>query len=122
MEILPFHGVPAQVLGTLQAVSAVVRLPDRGIQMRKTLSALGLAVFLTLAPAAAATADAPVAAVSQSQVTPAPQPEKAEGGGNAGLWGLLGLAGLLGFMGLRKNNRQHERGDAHTRTTHQPRP
>ncbi|TDD24498.1 WGxxGxxG family protein [Nonomuraea diastatica] len=68
--------------------------------MRKTLTGLGLAFFLTLVPAAA-TADAPVAPVAQSQVTPAPQQER-DGGGNAGLWGLLGLLGLLGLAGMRK--------------------
>ncbi|GAA2885002.1 WGxxGxxG family protein [Nonomuraea rubra] len=71
--------------------------------MRKTLTGLGLAFFLTLAPAAAATADTPVEPVAQSQVTPAPQDNtRDEGGGNAGLWGLLGLLGLLGFAGMRK--------------------
>ncbi|MEU8362844.1 WGxxGxxG family protein [Nonomuraea sp. NPDC048882] len=71
--------------------------------MRKTLTGLGLAFFLTLAPAAVATADSPVAPVAQSQVTPAPQDDRRdEGGGNAGLWGLLGLLGLLGFAGMRK--------------------
>ncbi|MEV5504458.1 hypothetical protein AB0M50_54545, partial [Nonomuraea fuscirosea] len=55
--------------------------------MRKTLTGLGLAFFLTLAPAAVATADSPVAPVAQSQVTPAPQDDRRdEGGGNAGLW------------------------------------
>ncbi|MEV0998963.1 WGxxGxxG family protein [Nonomuraea sp. NPDC050202] len=71
--------------------------------MRKTLTGLGLAFFLTLAPAAAATADTPVEPVAQSQVTPAPQDNnRDEGGGNAGLWGLLGLLGLLGLAGMRK--------------------
>ncbi|NBE92702.1 hypothetical protein FE391_09750 [Nonomuraea sp. KC401] len=69
--------------------------------MRKTLTGLGLAFFLTLVPAAAATADTPVDTVAQSQVTPAPQQER-DGGGNAGLWGLLGLLGLLGLAGMRK--------------------
>jgi MYXO-CTERM domain-containing protein len=73
-------------------------------KMRKTLTGLGLAFFLTLVPAAAATAnDQPVAPVAQSQVTPAPNDNRSdEGGGNAGLWGLLGLLGLLGFAGMRK--------------------
>jgi MYXO-CTERM domain-containing protein len=88
--------------------------------MRKTLSALGLAAFLTLVPAAVATAEAPVAAVSQSQVTPAPQ-QSDDGGGNSGLWGLLGLLGLLGLAGMRKMGRGDHL-DTHTRTTHQPRP
>ncbi|SEH02028.1 MYXO-CTERM domain-containing protein [Nonomuraea solani] len=71
--------------------------------MRKTLTGLGLAFFLTLVPAAAASADTPVAPVGQSQVTPAPQNEmRDEGGGNAGMWGLLGLLGLLGLAGMRK--------------------
>ncbi|GAA3715072.1 hypothetical protein GCM10022224_095960 [Nonomuraea antimicrobica] len=72
--------------------------------MRKTLTGLGLAFFLTLVPAATATADTPVAPVAQSQVTPAPQQNETrhDGGGNAGLWGLLGLLGLLGFAGMRK--------------------
>ncbi|AQZ61636.1 unnamed protein product [[Actinomadura] parvosata subsp. kistnae] len=71
--------------------------------MRKTLTGLGLAFFLTLAPAAAATADTPVQPVAQSQVTPAPQDNnRDDGGGNAGLWGLLGLLGLLGMAGMRK--------------------
>ncbi|MFG1703107.1 WGxxGxxG family protein [Nonomuraea sp. M3C6] len=71
--------------------------------MRKTLTGLGLAFFLTLVPAAAATADTPVAPVAQSQVTPAPQQNdmRSDGGGNAGLWGLLGLLGLLGLAGMR---------------------
>ncbi|WP_052423286.1 WGxxGxxG family protein [Nonomuraea candida] len=72
--------------------------------MRKTLTGLGLAFFLTLVPASAAMADdQPVAPVAQSQVTPAPQDNnRDDGGGNAGLWGLLGLLGLLGFAGMRK--------------------
>ncbi|MCF6470140.1 hypothetical protein FAF44_17305 [Nonomuraea sp. MG754425] len=72
--------------------------------MRKMLTGLGLAFFLTLVPAAAATADTPVAPVAQSQVTPAPNENmhRDDGGGKAGLWGLLGLLGLLGLAGMRK--------------------
>ncbi|GAA5054748.1 MYXO-CTERM domain-containing protein [Thermocatellispora tengchongensis] len=73
--------------------------------MRKMLTGLGLAFFLTLAPAAAVSAETPAAPVAHSQVTPAPQQNDRDGGGNAGLWGLLGLAGLLGLMGMR---RRHE--------------
>ncbi|MFG2074768.1 WGxxGxxG family protein [Nonomuraea maritima] len=73
--------------------------------MRKTLTGLGLAFFLTLGPAAAATAETPADPVAQSQVTPAPQ-QKDEGGGNGGLWGLLGLLGLLGLAGMRKQRSQ----------------
>ncbi|MEW9552189.1 WGxxGxxG family protein [Nonomuraea sp. NPDC050783] len=81
--------------------------------MRKTLTGLGLAFFLTLAPAAAATADTPVEPVAHSQVTPAPQDNNRsndDGGGKAGLWGLPGLLGLLGLLGLRR----HERHDVGT--------
>ncbi|GAB2925348.1 WGxxGxxG family protein [Nonomuraea fastidiosa] len=70
--------------------------------MRKTLTGLGLAFFLTLAPASAALAEVPAGPVAQSQVTPAPQENRDEGGGNAGLWGLLGLLGLIGLAGMRK--------------------
>jgi MYXO-CTERM domain-containing protein len=76
--------------------------------MRKMLTGLGLAFFLTLAPTAAATADTVAAPVAQSQVNPSPQPnqQRDEGGGNAGLWGLLGLLGLLGLAGMRKQKSQ----------------
>ncbi|HEX4814407.1 MAG TPA: WGxxGxxG family protein [Nonomuraea sp.] len=80
--------------------------------MRKILTGLGLAFFLTLVPAAAATADAPVASVSTSQAAqPTPQDNTKDDGGNAGLWGLLGLLGLLGLAGMRK---QHVRGEDRT--------
>ncbi|MFK4040745.1 WGxxGxxG family protein [Nonomuraea wenchangensis] len=82
--------------------------------MRKTLTGLGLAFFLTLAPAAAATAETPVAPVAHGQVTPAPQDnnrQSNDGGGNAGLWGLLGLLGLLGFAGMRRRE-HHDVGTA----------
>ncbi|SDK62056.1 WGxxGxxG family protein [Nonomuraea jiangxiensis] len=70
--------------------------------MRKTLTGLGLAFFLTLVPAATATADQQVAPVAHSQVTPGPQQNAKDDGGGAGLWGLLGLLGLLGFAGMRR--------------------
>jgi len=77
--------------------------------MRKMLTGLGLALFLTMVPAAAATADTVAAPVAQSQVTPDPQ-QRDEGGGNGGLWGLLGLLGLIGLAGMRK---QRERAREH---------
>ncbi|NRQ35793.1 hypothetical protein HII36_28745 [Nonomuraea sp. NN258] len=74
--------------------------------MGKTLTGLGLAFFLTLAPTSAAVADTQVAPITQSQATPSPQPTDTNrdegGGGNGGLWGLLGLLGLLGLAGMRK--------------------
>ncbi|PZG03798.1 WGxxGxxG family protein [Nonomuraea aridisoli] len=87
--------------------------------MRKTLTGLGLAFFLTLVPTAAATAETPADTVAQTQVTPAPQPRD-DGGGNAGLWGLLGLLGLLGLAGLRKQ--RHQVGTAEHVTHRGPRP
>ncbi|MER7209889.1 WGxxGxxG family protein [Streptosporangium sp. NPDC000239] len=73
--------------------------------MRKTLTGLGLAFFLTLGPAATAATDSLAAPVTQSQPTPAPQNNNSnrDSGDKTGLWGLLGLVGLLGLSGLRKH-------------------
>ncbi|MEU1881375.1 WGxxGxxG family protein [Streptosporangium sp. NPDC020072] len=71
--------------------------------MRKTLTGLGLAFFLTLGPAAAAATDSLAAPVTQSQPTPAPQNNSRDSGDKTGLWGLAGLIGLLGLGGLRKH-------------------
>ena len=78
--------------------------------MRKAITGLGLALFLTMTPAAAAAADSVAAPVTHSQVA-APEPQQRdEGGGNAGLWGLLGLLGLAGLAGMsktRERTREH---------------
>lgn len=88
-------------------VLAVREAAGLGEAMRRTLTGLGLAFFITLVPASAAIADTTVAPVAQSQVAPEPQ-QRDEGGGNGGLWGLLGLLGLIGLAGMRKQ-REHTR-------------
>ncbi|GLW06502.1 hypothetical protein Misp01_16320 [Microtetraspora sp. NBRC 13810] len=82
--------------------------------MRKTLSGLGLAICLALAPTSAAIAEAPATTpITQQQPSP-PQGDRDDGGGG-GLWGLAGLLGLLGLLGMRRPQHHKQTGAEYVR-------